>query len=69
MIRAKENADAGNVGVLESKSFRLGSGDGFFLYPNHRRTLSQLFEPCLSCGHIAVCKVCRGCVEARGLIG
>lgn len=21
------------------------------------------------CGHLAVCKVCRGCVEQRGLIG
>lgn len=86
MIRAKENAGAGNVGVLESKPFRLGSGDGFFLYASHNRRLSQLFEPCLSCGrrlrltvatvtvrgvcgHIAVCKVCRGCVEERGLIG
>lgn len=21
------------------------------------------------CGHVAVCKVCRGCVQVRGLIG
>jgi len=88
MIPANENAGAYNVGVLELKPFRLGSGDGLFLYPHpiQKRTLSQLFEPCLSCGrrlrltagtitvrgvcgHVAICKVCRCCVEERGLIG
>ncbi len=74
------------TGVLESKPFRLGSIDGFFLYPKRSIVFSQLFEPCLSCGrrlrltagtitvrgrcgHIGVCRVCRGCVQTRGLIG
>ena len=61
MIRAKENAGAGHVGVLEAKPFALDLAGGFFLYPSESRTLSQLFEACLSCGR---------CVEdRRGLRG
>jgi len=86
MIRAKENADAGHVGVLEAKPLAMALAGGFYLYPIHARTLSQLVEPCLSCGrrlrltaatvtvrgvcgHVAVCEICRDCVEERGLIG
>ncbi len=38
--------------ALESKPFRLGSGDGFFLFPDSRRdkAFRQSFAPCPSCG-------------------
>lgn len=82
----RQNAVATNYGVLESKPLIETLASGFFLYPKRGVELSQLFEPCLSCGrrlrltagtiivrgrcgHIGVCRVCRGCVEDRGLIG
>ncbi|MBA3711307.1 MAG: hypothetical protein H0W76_02530 [Pyrinomonadaceae bacterium] len=69
MIRVNENVDAGNVGVLESKPFRLGSGDGFFLYPHpsQSRTLSQLAEPCLSCGRML--RLTTGTITVHGVGG
>lgn len=86
MIRPNENAVAGYNGVLESKPFIETLASGFFVFYKPKRNLSQLFEPCLSCGrrlrltagtiivrgqcgHIAVCRVCRGCVQMRGSIG
>ena len=60
MIRAKENAGAGHVGVLEAKPLAMALAGGFFMYPKQSQTLSQLFEPCLSC---------QSRVADRGLIG
>jgi len=37
---------------IELKPFRIGSGDGLFLFPDSRRdkALRQSFAPCPSCG-------------------
>ncbi len=67
MIQSNENAVVSGYGVHESKPFRFGSIDGFFLYPKRSAAFSQLFEPCLSCGRRL--RLTAGTITVRGRCG
>jgi hypothetical protein len=49
-MKHKENAHVDGVGILEAKPLAVELANGFFVYLSQNRTLSQLIEPCLSCG-------------------
>ena len=65
-MQHEENACAAGASVFESKPL-LTVTSGFFLYRSWNRALSQLFEPCLSCGRRL--RLTAAAVTVRGICG
>ncbi|MDQ3754020.1 MAG: hypothetical protein M3371_04740 [Acidobacteriota bacterium] len=55
------------AGALETKPFRIGSGDGLFLFPTESDAPNQLFAPCPSCAHKL--RLTAATIKLRGITG
>ncbi len=66
-MQPKGNACVSGAGILKSKPLIETLASGFFVFYKANRAVSQLFEPCQSCGRRL--RLTRATITVRGRCG